>query len=94
MACHLINSCVKNNTNYCDLTGEVPFIRESIDIFHEKAKKNKCRIIHSCGFDSIPSDIGVLFLQKNSLKKYDKVCDEVNLYVQGIKRWFKWRNNC
>ena len=60
----LIKSCVQNKTNYCDLTGEVPFIRESIDIFHEEARKNKCRIIHSCGFDSIPSDIGVLFCKR------------------------------
>ena len=80
----LIKSCVKNKTNYCDITGEVPFIRDSIDKFHEKAKRNKCRIIHSCGFDSIPSDLGVLLLQKESLGKYDTLCDEVNLYVQGI----------
>ena len=80
----LIKSCVKNKTNYCDITGEVPFIRDSIDKFHEKAKRNKCRIIHSCGFDSIPSDLGVLLLQKKSLEKYDTLCDEVNLYVQGI----------
>ena len=80
----LIKSCVKNKTNYCDITGEVPFIRDSIDKFHEEAKRNKCRIVHSCGFDSIPSDLGVLLLQKNSLKKYDTLCDEVNLYVQGI----------
>ena len=81
----LIKSCLKNNTNYCDITGEVPFIRESIDLFHEKAKKNKCRIIHSCGFDSIPSDLGVLLLQRTSLEKYDKLCNRVNLYVQEIK---------
>ena len=81
----LVKSCVKNKTNYCDITGEVPFIRESIDLFHEKAKKNECRIIHSCGFDSVPSDLGVLLLQKNSLKKYEKLCDEVNLYIQEIK---------
>lgn len=81
----LIESCVKNRTHYCDLTGEVPFIRESIDLYHKEAKKNKCKIIHSCGFDSIPSDIGVLFLQKKSLKKYNKVCAKVNLYVEGIK---------
>ena len=81
----LVESCVKNHTNYCDLTGEVPFIRESIDLFHEKALNNKCRIIHSCGFDSIPSDLGVLLLQKNSLEKFNKVCDKINLYVRSIK---------
>ena len=81
----LIKSCLKNNTSYCDITGEVPFIRESIDLFHENAKKNKCRIIHSCGFDSIPSDLGVLLLQKTSIEKYDKLCNKVNLYVQEIR---------
>ncbi len=81
----LIQSCVKNGTHYCDLTGEIPFIRESIDLFHEKAKKNKCKIIHSCGFDSIPSDLGVLLLQKYSLEKFNKVCDDVHLYVRSIK---------
>ena len=81
----LVESCVKNHTNYCDLTGEVPFIRESIDLFHEKALNNKCRVIHSCGFDSIPSDLGVLLLQKNSLEKFNKVCEKVNLYVRSIK---------
>ena len=81
----LVESCVKNHTNYCDLTGEVPFIRESIDLFHEKAKQSRCKIIHSCGFDSIPSDMGVLLLQKNCFEKHKKVCDVVNLYVSSIK---------
>ena len=81
----LVESCVKNSTHYCDLTGEVPFIRESIDSFDLKAKKNNCRIIHSCGFDSIPSDIGVLLLQMDSLKRFNEPCDEVNLYVRSIR---------
>jgi len=81
----LVESCVKNSTHYCDLTGEVPFIRESIDAFDLKAKKNNCRIIHSCGFDSIPSDIGVLLLQMDSLKRFNEPCDEVNLYVRSIR---------
>ena len=81
----LVESCVKNSTHYCDLTGEVPFIRKSIDAFDLKAKKNNCRIVHSCGFDSVPSDIGVLLLQMNSLKKFNKPCDEVNLYVRSIR---------
>lgn len=76
----LVESCVKNNTHYCDLTGEVPFIRESIDLYDSLAKKNKCKIIHSCGFDSIPSDIGVLLLQLESIEKDSKPCDLVQLY--------------
>ena len=81
----LVESCVKNATHYCDLTGEVPFIRQSIDLFHSRAKENNCRIIHSCGFDSIPSDIGVLLLQETSIKRNKQPCDEVNLYVKSIK---------
>ena len=81
----LVESCVKNGTHYCDLTGEVPFIRKSIDAFDIRAKKNNCRIVHSCGFDSVPSDIGVLLLQMDSLKRFDKPCDEVNLYVRSIR---------
>ena len=81
----LVESCVKNGTHYCDLTGEVPFIRKSIDAFDIKAKKNNCRIVHSCGFDSVPSDIGVLLLQMDSLKRFDKPCDEVKLYVRSIR---------
>jgi len=84
----LIESCVKNGTSYCDLTGEVPFIRESIDLFDKQAKENKSRIIHSCGFDSIPSDIGVLKLQKQSVKNFGIPCDNVRLYVRGTKGGF------
>ena len=81
----LVESCVKNRTNYCDLTGEVPFIRESIDSFHKKALEKKIKIIHSCGFDSIPSDLGVLLLQKDSVEKFNKTCDNVSLYVKSIR---------
>jgi len=84
----LIESCVKNSTHYCDLTGEVPFIRDSIDLFDLKAKENNCRIIHSCGFDSIPSDIGVHLLQTEALKRFNKPCDEVYLYVQSMRGGF------
>ncbi|MGY8782284.1 MAG: saccharopine dehydrogenase family protein [Fidelibacterota bacterium] len=80
----LVESCVKNGTDYCDLTGEVPFIRQSIDLFHKKAKMNQCRIIHSCGFDSIPSDIGVLMLQNDSIQKNDKPYGKIDLYVKSI----------
>lgn len=84
----LVESCVKNSTHYCDLTGETPFIRESIDLFDQKAKENNCRIIHSCGFDSIPSDIGVLLLQMHSVEKFKSPCDEITLYVKSMRGGF------
>ena len=58
----VVEACAKAGINYCDLTGEVLFMRESIDRYDAIARANKARIVHSCGFDSIPSDLGVLAL--------------------------------
>ena len=60
----LVDACVAERTHYCDLTGEVPFIREMIDAHHERAKADGTRIVHCCGFDSIPSDLGVLMMHE------------------------------
>jgi len=55
----LAHACAAAGTDYVDLTGEVLFARQSIDENHELARKTGARIVHSCGFDSIPSDLGV-----------------------------------
>ncbi len=55
----LTTECAESGTDYVDLTGEVLFARESIDANHETAQRTGARIVHSCGFDSIPSDLGV-----------------------------------
>ncbi|MET8148858.1 saccharopine dehydrogenase family protein [Actinoplanes sp. NPDC049668] len=55
----LAHACAAAGTDYVDLTGEVLFARASIDENHELASTTGARIVHSCGFDSIPSDIGV-----------------------------------
>ncbi|UYP20862.1 saccharopine dehydrogenase NADP-binding domain-containing protein [Rhodococcus sp. Z13] len=55
----LVQACAEAGTDYVDLTGEVLFHRESIDRFDETARRTGARIVHSCGFDSIPSDLGV-----------------------------------
>jgi len=55
----LAGACAAAGTDYADLTGEVLFVRQSIDDNHELARSTGARIVHSCGFDSIPSDIGV-----------------------------------
>ena len=58
----LVDACASAGTDYADLTGEVLFMRESIDRYHRVAADSGARIVHSCGFDSIPSDLGVLLL--------------------------------
>ncbi len=56
----LVAACAEAGTHYADLTGEVLFVRDCIDRLHETAQRTGARIVSSCGFDSIPSDLGVL----------------------------------
>ncbi|MBW0015983.1 MAG: saccharopine dehydrogenase NADP-binding domain-containing protein [Mycobacterium sp.] len=58
----LVAACAAAGTDYADLTGEPPFIRESIDLYHKQAADTGARIVHACGFDSIPSDLTVYAL--------------------------------
>ena len=60
----LAHACAVAGTDYVDLTGEVLFARQSIDENHDVARRTGARIVHSCGFDSIPSDIGVHVLDR------------------------------
>ena len=60
----LVQACAEAGTDYADLTGEVLFIRDSIDRCHDVAAGTGARIVHCCGFDSVPSDLGVLLLHQ------------------------------
>lgn len=63
----LVAACALTGTDYLDLAGEIPFVRGSIDLYHDLAAANGARIIHSCGFDSIPSDLTVYALHRRAL---------------------------
>ena len=56
----LVEACAAAGTHYADLTGEVPFVRASADRAHEQARASGARIVHACGFDSVPSDLAAL----------------------------------
>jgi short subunit dehydrogenase-like uncharacterized protein len=60
----LVQACAEAGADYADLTGEVLFIRDSIDRCHDAAASSGARIVHCCGFDSVPSDLGVLLLHQ------------------------------
>jgi short subunit dehydrogenase-like uncharacterized protein len=62
----LVAACADKGAHYCDLTGEVPFIRDTIDRNHARAQETGARIVCCCGFDSIPSDLGVLVLAEHA----------------------------
>ena len=82
---NLVEACIEGVTNYCDITGETQWIRRIIDRFHTKAKEKNIKIINSCGFDSIPSDMGVFYSQKIMLEKTGKYASTINMRVAGAK---------
>lgn len=84
----LVESCVENGTDYCDLAGETQWIRRMIDQHHEKAQENGARIVHCCGFDSIPSDIGVFFLQEQAKARKGEYVNHVKMRLRSAKGGF------
>jgi short subunit dehydrogenase-like uncharacterized protein len=66
----LVRACVETGTDYCDLAGEVQWIRRMIERYEGRARESGARIVHCCGFDSIPSDLGVYFLQQEAMRRF------------------------
>ncbi len=81
----LVRACTATGTDYCDLTGEPHWIRRMIDAYEKDAKKSGARIVHCCGFDSIPSDLGVHFLQRAALERFGEPCREVKMRVRKFR---------
>jgi len=81
----LVKLCAGSGTHYCDLTGEPQWIRKMQLAHEETAKKSGARIVHCCGFDSIPSDLGVHFLQKHAQKQFGQTCNRVKMRVEKMK---------
>ena len=81
----LIKSCAENGTDYVDLTGEAIFIKDMMDKYQDTAKQSGARIVNSCGFDSIPSDLGVYFTQQQAEEKFGSTCDVINMRVKAAK---------
>ena len=81
----LVKTCCQLGTDYCDLTGEPQWIRRMISRYEEDAKRSGARIVHCCGFDSIPSDLGVKFLQEHAQRHFGSYCDRVKLRVKVLK---------
>lgn len=58
----VVEACLSQGTHYCDITGEVQWIRKMVAQHHQEAQRKGIKIVHCCGFDSIPSDLGTAFL--------------------------------
>ncbi len=84
----LVEACVENGTDYCDLTGEVQWIRRMIDTFHTRAANNQVKIVHCCGFDSIPFEYGVFFLQQEARSRTGEYCQRIKMRLKGARGGF------
>lgn len=82
---HLVGACASAGTDYADLAGEMLFIRESIDRYHDVAAGTGTRIVHCCGFDSIPSDLGVLLLRDAAQGDDAGELEDTTLVVTGMR---------
>ena len=80
----LVAACVKAGTAYADLCGEPAWMREMIDAHEDAAKASGARITFSCGFDSIPFDLGVHFLQAEAVKRHGKPAPRVKGRVRKM----------
>ncbi len=80
----LVAACAAAGTDYADLTGEAMFVRQSIDAYHKQAVDTGARIVHACGFDSIPSDMTVYELFRRA--RQDNVGDllDTNFVLRGF----------
>jgi len=81
---HLVAACARLGTHYCDLTGEVHWMRRMIDSHDEAAQQSGARIVFTCGFDCIPADLGTFFLQNEMKSRYGVVADEIKFRVKGF----------
>ena len=79
----LVAACVNAGTHYCDLAGEVQWIRQMVDQHHERATETGARIVHCCGFDSIPMDMGAYFLQQEAMRRHGSYCGDIALFVKA-----------
>ena len=84
----LVESCARNGTDYVDLTGEPGWMYEMINAHKETVQKSGARIGFSCGFDSIPFDLGVYFVQNAAKEKFGKPAPHVRGRVKAMNGEF------
>lgn len=81
----LVEACVDTGTHYCDLAGEVQWIRKMIDTHQHRAEETGAKIVNCCGFDSVPMDIGVWFLQDAAHERFGAYCQSISMLVKATK---------
>jgi short subunit dehydrogenase-like uncharacterized protein len=81
----LVRACARSGTHYADLTGEVLFVRRSIEQAHDAATASGARIVHSCGFDSVPSDLAMMLAHEAARADGAGRIVEATLHVRRVR---------
>lgn len=81
----LVAACCQAGTDYVDLCGEPTWMRDMIAAHADAAKASGARIVFSCGFDSIPFDLGVYFVQQAAMEQFGAVASRVKGRVRGMQ---------
>lgn len=84
----LLKACIETGTDYCDLCGEPAWMAAKIREANSRAAETGARIVFSCGFDSIPSDLGVLHLQNKVTAASGAAASRVKLFVREMRGTF------
>ena len=74
----LLETCAREGTHYCDLTGEAQWMAAVFEDVNPIAKASGARLVHCCGFDSIPSDLSVYFLQQQFKERFGRYASHVS----------------
>ena len=81
----LVAAVVEAGIDYVDLTGEPQWMQRMIDRYQERAAETGARLVHACGFDSVPSDMGVWYLQRLAEERFGEPCTSISMGVKGAK---------
>jgi short subunit dehydrogenase-like uncharacterized protein len=81
----LVEACARVGTDYCDLSGETQWIRRMIEQHEVTARESGARILTSCAFDSVPSDIGVHVLNRDAARIHGRPCRAIKMLVRAMK---------
>lgn len=81
----LVEACAAAGTDYCDVTGEVLFVRDCIERAHATAVSTGARVVNACGFDAVPSDLGVLQLHRQVQADAEGELEDVVLVVESLR---------
>ncbi|MDZ7676665.1 MAG: saccharopine dehydrogenase NADP-binding domain-containing protein [Acidimicrobiales bacterium] len=81
----VVAACATHGTDYVDLAGETPWMKDMIEAHHDTAVGSGARIVFAGGFDSVPSDLGVFLLQETAIERHGRPMPRVRMRVRSLR---------